>query len=88
MKADEPNETNETNEPNETSETNETNETNEPNETSETSETNEKDSFLKQRMLKKAYAAMDRIEKDIHFIIARVKEERRVAAKESNDKRS
>ncbi len=72
MKADEPNEANE---PNETSET------------SEASETNEKDSFLKQRMLKKAYAAMDRIEKDIHFIIARVKEERRVAAKERGDKR-
>ncbi len=60
----------------------------EPNEASEASEANEKDSFLKQRLLKKAYAAMDRIEKDIHFIIARVKEERRVAAKGSNDKRS
>ncbi len=59
----------------------------ETSEASETNETNEKDRFLKQRLLKKAYAAMDRIEKNIHFIIARVKEERRVAAKESNDKR-
>ncbi len=34
----------------------------------------------KQKLLKKAYAAMDRIEKNIHFIIAHIKENRKKSA--------